>query len=199
MWDSQKISVTTGAEEAFVDAVGVCGPSSNVAGSLGKSNDPQVKIALRNALITEAADDAAGVAGANQPHAECLKKDLTSRGYTDDELGALPYCVTHDWPDPFTGLGTMRKESWPSRGRDHQKTLAQIARQDFKCRRAPIKGAPALCNLVQAVSPALSPQCRDVDAEHLGRFFQRHRLFEHNLDMLSFHLLQRKAVIEFVR
>jgi len=36
----------TGAEEAFVDAVGVCGPSSNIAGSLGKSNDPQVKIAL---------------------------------------------------------------------------------------------------------------------------------------------------------
>src|ERR1700693_2482562 len=99
----------TGAEEAFVDAVGVCGPSSNIAGSLGKSNDPQVKIALRNALITEAADDAAGVAGANAPHAECLKKELTSRGYTDDELGALPYCIAHDWPDPFTGLGQCVK------------------------------------------------------------------------------------------
>jgi hypothetical protein len=99
----------TGAEEAFVDAVGVCGPSSNVAGSLGKSNDPQVKIALRNALITEAADDAAGVAGANGPHSECLKKDLSARGYTDDEMGALPYCVSHDWPDPFTGLGQCVK------------------------------------------------------------------------------------------
>ena len=31
---------TTGIEEAFVDAVGTCGPSSNVAGSLGKSDDP---------------------------------------------------------------------------------------------------------------------------------------------------------------
>ena len=99
----------TGAEEAFVDPVGVCGPSSNIAGSLGKSNDPQVKIALRNALITEAADDAAGVAGSNAPHAECLKKELTTRGYTEDELGALPYCIAHDWPDPFTGLGQCVK------------------------------------------------------------------------------------------
>ena len=132
----------TGAEEAFVDAVGVCGPSSNIAGSLGKSEDPQVKIALRNALITEAVydvgedergvlfaeaflpggisqcdphrqdqdkADAAGVAGANKPHAECLKKDLTARGYTDDDLGALPYCIAHDWPDPFTGLGQCVK------------------------------------------------------------------------------------------
>ena len=188
-----------GLEEAFIDAVGVCGPSSNVAGSLGKSEDPQVKIALRNALITEAADDAAGVAGSNKAHSDCLKKDLSSRGYSEDDMAALPYCVKHDWPDPFTEPGHLRKESQPSRGRDQQKTLAQIARQDFKCRRAPIKGAPALCNLVQAVSPALSPQCRDVDSEHLGRFFQRHRLLEHNLDMPSFHLLQRMAVIELVR
>jgi len=50
---------TIGLEEAFIDSVGTCGPSSNVAGSLGKSEDPQVKIELRNALITEAADDAA--------------------------------------------------------------------------------------------------------------------------------------------
>lgn len=28
---------STGLEEAFVDAVGTCGPSSNVAGTLGKS------------------------------------------------------------------------------------------------------------------------------------------------------------------
>ena len=65
---------TVALEEAFIDAVGTCGPSSNVAGALGKSDDPQVKIALRNALITEAADDAAGVAGSNKAHSDCLKK-----------------------------------------------------------------------------------------------------------------------------
>ncbi|MGA8792170.1 hypothetical protein, partial [Candidatus Binatus sp.] len=43
---------TVGLEEAFIDSVGTCGPSSKVAGSLGKSEDPQVKIALRDALIT---------------------------------------------------------------------------------------------------------------------------------------------------
>jgi hypothetical protein len=100
---------TVGLEEAFIDSVGVCGPSSNVAGVLGKSTDPQVKIALRNALITEAADDAAGVAGANQPHSDCLKKDLSARGYTDNEMASLPYCVKHDWPDPFTSLGICVK------------------------------------------------------------------------------------------
>ncbi len=100
---------TAGLEEAFIDAVGTCGPSSNVAGSLGKSEDPQVKIALRNALITEAADDAAGVAGSNKAHSDCIRKDLTSRGYTDADMGALPYCVKHDWPDPFTSLGVCIK------------------------------------------------------------------------------------------
>ena len=100
---------TAGLEEAFIDAVGVCGPSSNVAGALGKSTDPQVKIALRNALITEAADDAAGVSGANQPHSDCLKKDLSARGYTSDEMASLPYCAKHDWPDPFTSLGICVK------------------------------------------------------------------------------------------
>ena len=100
---------TVGLEEAFIDAVGVCGPSSNVAGSLGKSTDPQVKIELRDALITEAADDAAGVAGANQPHSDCLKKDLSARGYSETDMAALPYCVKHDWPDPFTSLGTCVK------------------------------------------------------------------------------------------
>jgi hypothetical protein len=100
---------TVGIEEAFIDAVGTCGPSSNVAGSLGKSTDPQVKIELRDALITEAADDAAGVAGANQAHSDCIKKDLSARGYTDNEMAALPYCVKHDWPDPFTSLGTCVK------------------------------------------------------------------------------------------
>jgi hypothetical protein len=100
---------TFGLEEAFIDAVGTCGPSSNIAGSLGKSSDPQVKIALRDALITEAADDAAGVAGANQPHSDCMKKDLSARGYTDNDMAALPYCVKHDWPDPFTSLGLCVK------------------------------------------------------------------------------------------
>jgi hypothetical protein len=100
---------TFGLEEAFIDAVGTCGPSSNVAGSLGKSSDPQVKIELRDALITEAADDAAGVPGANQPHSDCLKKDLSARGYSDTDMAALPYCVKHDWPDPFTSLGVCVK------------------------------------------------------------------------------------------
>jgi len=100
---------TVGLEEAFIDSVGVCGPSSNIAGALGKSTDPQVKIALRNALITEAADDAAGVAGANQSHSDCLKKDLSARGYSETDMAALPYCVKHDWPDPFTSLGTCVK------------------------------------------------------------------------------------------
>ncbi len=103
---SAKDLSVTGLEEAFIDAVGTCGPSSNIAGTLGKSDDPQVKVALRDALVAEAADDAAGIPGANQPHSECLRKDLTSRGYTGDELSALPYCVNYDWPDPFTSLGT---------------------------------------------------------------------------------------------
>ena len=98
-----------GLEEAFIDSVGVCGPSSNVAGSLGKSEDPQVKIALRNALITEAADDAAAVAGSNKAHSDCIRKDLSARGYTDADMAALPYCVKHDWPDPFTNLGVCVK------------------------------------------------------------------------------------------
>jgi hypothetical protein len=100
---------TFGLEEAFIDAVGTCGPSSNIAGVLSKSSDPQVKIALRDALITEAADDAAGVAGANGPHGECLKKDLSARGYSDTDMDSLPFCVKHDWPDPFTSLGQCVK------------------------------------------------------------------------------------------
>ena len=100
---------TVGLEEGFIDAVGVCGPSSNVGGSLGKSTDPQVKIELRNALITEAADDAAAVSGSNKAHSDCLRKDLSARGYTETDMAALPYCVKHDWPDPFTSLGTCVK------------------------------------------------------------------------------------------
>ena len=125
MWDLQRISARSGLEEAFIDAVGVCGPSSNVAGSLGKSEDPQVKIELRNALITEAADDAAGVAGSNKAHSDCLKKDLSARGYSDTDMAALPYCVKHDWPDPFTSLGTCVKSHSRLEGAMQQKTLAQ--------------------------------------------------------------------------
>ena len=100
---------SAGIEEAFIDGVGTCGPSSNVAGSLGKSDDAQVKIALRNALITEAADDAAAVAGSNKAHSDCIRKELTSRGLSDNDMAALPYCVKHDWPDPFTSLGVCVK------------------------------------------------------------------------------------------
>ncbi|MGB8412421.1 MAG: hypothetical protein WCE23_06305 [Candidatus Binatus sp.] len=96
-------------EEAFIDGVGTCGPSSNVAGSLGRSTDPQVKIALRDALITEAADDAAAVAGSNKTHSDCIRKYLTSHGLSDNDMAALPYCVKHDWPDPFTNLGVCVK------------------------------------------------------------------------------------------
>ncbi len=100
---------TVGLEEVFIDSVGTCGPSSNVAGSLGKSEDPQVKIALRDALITEAADDAAAIAGSNKAHSDCIRKDLASLGYTDNDMASLPYCVKHDWPDPFTSLGVCVK------------------------------------------------------------------------------------------
>ena len=96
---------STGLEEAFIDAVGSCGPSSNVAGALGKSTDPAVKIALRNALIIEAADDAAGVPGSNSAHSDCMKKELGNRGYSAAQEASLPYCTKHDWPDPFTSLG----------------------------------------------------------------------------------------------
>lgn len=96
---------TTGIEEAFVDAVGTCGPSSKVAGVLGASSDPAVKIALRNALILEAADDAAVVAGSGKEHSDCLRKELTARGLSNNDMDALPYCVKNDWPSPFTSLG----------------------------------------------------------------------------------------------
>jgi hypothetical protein len=95
----------TGMEEAFVDAVGYCGPSSKIAGLLGQSNDPAVKIALRNALIIEAADDAAIVAGSNKEHSDCIRKELKVRGYSENDMEALPYCVKNDWPSPFTSLG----------------------------------------------------------------------------------------------
>ena len=99
----------TALEEGFVNAVGACGPSSNIAGPLGKSQDPAVRIALRNALIIEAADDAAGAPGANLAHSECMKKQLSAAGYSASDMAALPYCTKHDWPDPFTSLGACVK------------------------------------------------------------------------------------------
>ncbi len=97
---------STGIEEAFVDAVGVCGPSSNIAGALGKSDDPAVRRALRDALIIEAADDAAGLPGNLKAHSDCIKKELTTRGLSADQMAALATCVKNAWPDPFDNLGT---------------------------------------------------------------------------------------------
>src|SRR5271168_2941349 len=53
--------------------------------------------------------------------------------------------------------------------------------------------------LVQSVASALSPQRRDVDAEHLGGLLERHRLLEHYFDMSALHLFERQAVVELVR
>jgi len=103
---SAKDLTTAGLEEAFVDGVANCGPSSTIAGSLGKSKDPGVQAALRNALIVEAADDAAGIGAGAQGHVDCIQKELTGRGYTSQQMAALPYCVKNDWPSPFTSLGT---------------------------------------------------------------------------------------------
>jgi len=102
---SAKDLTTAGLEEAFIDGVANCGPSSTVAGALGKSKDPGVQAALRNALIVEAADDAAGVGSGAKEHSDCIQKELSSRGYTSQQMAALPYCVKNDWPSPFTSLG----------------------------------------------------------------------------------------------
>jgi hypothetical protein len=75
-----------------------------MAGALGKSKDPGVQAALRNALIVEGAGDAAGVGGGSKEHSDCIQKELSGRGYTS-QLSALPYCVKNDWPTPFTSLG----------------------------------------------------------------------------------------------
>lgn len=95
---------TTGLEEAFVDAVAACAPSSVSAGALGKATDPAVRRALRTALIIECADAAAGNTG-NAALESCIQKDLKNRGYTDTQMAVLPECAQHDWPDPFTSLG----------------------------------------------------------------------------------------------
>ena len=98
------LTSTAGLEEAFVDAVANCGPSSSSAGALGKTADPAVQIALRNAEIIEAADAAAGVPGSSKSLQECMQKSLTGRGYNKSQMTVLPECTKQDWPSPFTSL-----------------------------------------------------------------------------------------------
>ena len=92
-------------EEAFVDALGDCGASSIAAASVNKTNDPGVRHALRDALIVEAADDAAGLGGGAKEHTDCIQKQLRSRGITAAEMSVMPDCVEHDWPEPLYSLG----------------------------------------------------------------------------------------------
>ena len=90
----------------------------------------------------------------------------------------------------------------------HRNSKDRLGTRSGSCSRIPrsrlrfwrrVRRHPPSPSSVQAVSPALSPQCRDVDSKHLGRFFQRHRLLEHDLDMPALHLLERVTVIELVR
>jgi hypothetical protein len=99
------LTSTFGLEEAFIDAVGNCGPSSTAAGALGKTSDPAVQIALRNAEIIEAADAAAGVPGSSKALQDCMQKFLNGRGYNKSQMTVLPECTKQDWPSPFTSLG----------------------------------------------------------------------------------------------
>jgi hypothetical protein len=103
--EAADLTSTFGLEEAFIDAVGNCGPSSSAAGAMGKNSDPAVQIALRNAEIIEAADAAAGVPGSSKPLQECMQKFLTGRGYNKSQMTVLPECTKQDWPSPFTSLG----------------------------------------------------------------------------------------------
>ncbi|MGC1193097.1 MAG: hypothetical protein WA861_21120, partial [Candidatus Binatus sp.] len=48
-------------------------------------------------------------AGSNKAHSDCIRKELTARGFSDDDMSALPYCVKNDWPSPFTSLGVCVK------------------------------------------------------------------------------------------
>ncbi len=95
----------TKVEEAFVDALGDCGASSIAAGTVTKTNDPGVRHALRDAVIVEAADDAAGLGGGAKEHSDCMQKELKSRGITSAEMAVMPDCVEHDWPEPLDSLG----------------------------------------------------------------------------------------------
>jgi hypothetical protein len=98
-------TTTFGLEEAFVDAVATCGPSSSAARVIGKNSDPAVQIALRNAEIIEAADAAAEVPGSSKPLEDCRQRFLTGRGYNKSEMTVLPECTKQDWPSLFTSLG----------------------------------------------------------------------------------------------
>jgi len=92
-------------EEAFIDAVANCGPSGSVAGAMGKTEDLDVQIALRNAEIIEAADAAAGAPGSAKPLQECMQKFLAGRGYGKTQMAVLPECTKEDMPRPFVNLG----------------------------------------------------------------------------------------------
>jgi|SRR5215469_12277189 len=85
------------------------------ARALGKSTDPAVKIARRDArswrrltrrrAIMEAADAVA----ANAAHSAYMNKELTGCGYTGNQEAAPPCCLKHDWPDRFSNLGNCTK------------------------------------------------------------------------------------------
>ena len=108
-------------EEAFVDSLGVCGAGSVTADTVGKTNDPGVRRALRNAMIVEAADDAAGLGGGAKTHSDCMQKHLSARGITAAEMAVMPDCVEHDWPEPLYNLG----DCVVNRARLVSKTAAQ--------------------------------------------------------------------------
>jgi|SRR5271170_378641 len=96
---------STALEEAFIDSVANCGPSSSTAGAMGKNSDPAVQMALRTAEIIEAADAAAGVPGSSKSLQDCMQQFLVGRGYNKSQMTVLPECTKQDWPSPFTSLG----------------------------------------------------------------------------------------------
>ena len=97
---SAKDLMSAGLKEAFIDGVAPARWRELSA----RAKTPACK-PLRNALIVDAADDAAGVGGGAKEHSDCIQKELTGRGDTSQQLAALPYCVKNDWPTPFTSLG----------------------------------------------------------------------------------------------
>jgi len=98
------LTSTFGLEEAFIDRVGNCGPSSIAAGAMGKHSDPAVQMALRNAEIIEASDAAAGVPGSSKPLQECMQEFLTGRGYVKCQMTVVLECTKQDGPSPFTSF-----------------------------------------------------------------------------------------------
>jgi hypothetical protein len=95
--EAADLTSTFGLEEAFIDTVGNCGPSSSTAGALGETSDPAVQIALRNAEIIEAADAAAGVTGSSKALQDCMQKFLIGRGYNKSQMTVLQECAKQDW------------------------------------------------------------------------------------------------------